>query len=182
MKTSDFLFALNFASEKHKFQKRKGEFNLPYINHPIRVANYLSEAGENSTSLLIAALLHDVLEDTDTSSEEIEKLFGKDILNIVLEVTDDKSLTKEVRKQKQIDEISKKSQEAKLIKIADKIDNVYDIAFFPPDNWSVERKLEYADWAEKVVKNASGVNEKLEAKFFETLDLCKSKIYPKQNL
>lgn len=97
-----FTKALKFASIKHQNQRRKQPGDIPYINHPIDVANILVEAGVKDHEILAAALLHDTIEDTNTTEEELEKEFGSHIKNIVLECTDNKALSKVERKKKQI--------------------------------------------------------------------------------
>ena len=172
-----FLKVLEFSAERHRKQLRKGSETIPYINHPIHVASILAnEGGEDDIVLLSAAFLHDAIEDTVDSLQEKEELitrigelFGDEILSLVLEVTDDKSLEKSVRKQLQIEHAPLLSDRAKKLKIADKISNIHDIARNPPVGWTLERKLEYLDWAEKVVKAISGVNQPLEDLFFKYL-------------
>lgn len=157
------LKALSFAADKHRFQRRKDTEETPHINHPIRVALTLAEiGGETNVDLLVAAVLHDTIEDTQTTSEEIESLFGPAVLGLVLEVTDDKNLTKEERKKLQVTNAPHKSQFAKKLKLADKSCNVYDIIHHPPGNWSTERKLNYLTWAENVMAGLRGVNVLLE--------------------
>lgn len=161
--------ALSFSAEKHKNQRRKGVDGAPYINHPIEVCNHLIQCHVSDLNTLIGAILHDTIEDTDTGPEEIKDLFGDDILKLVEEVTDDKSLPKQVRKRLQIETGGKKSIKAKQIKIADKICNVTDIMNAPPAGWDLQRKIEYFDWAEKVVNELKGVNACLEKLFQEKL-------------
>jgi len=161
--------ALSFSAEKHKNQRRKGVDGAPYINHPIEVCNLLISCNVADLNTLVAAILHDTIEDTDTTPEEIKGLFGNDILELVEEVTDDKSLPKQVRKRLQIETGGKKSIKAKQIKIADKICNVTDIMNSPPAGWSLERKIEYFDWAEKVVNELKCTNDCLEKLFQERL-------------
>jgi guanosine-3',5'-bis(diphosphate) 3'-pyrophosphohydrolase len=169
------LHALAYAAEKHQYQRRKGEKKQPYINHPIRVATLLWDVGHvREMAVLVAALLHDTLEDTDASPEEIADLGGKDVLNIVQEVSDDKSLPKQVRKQLQIEHSAVASHNAKLIKIADKICNVYDLCHEPPAGWSRDRLVEYLDWAELVVSGARGTNLELEQEFDRVLAEARS--------
>lgn len=157
------LKALAFAADKHRFQRRKDTEETPYINHPIRVALALAEiGGETNIELLTAAILHDTIEDTQTTPEEIQLQFGSSVLSIVLEVTDDKNLTKEERKNLQVINAPRKSLLAKKLKLADKICNVYDILHHPPDNWSYERKLNYLMWAENVLNGLKGSSELLE--------------------
>lgn len=171
------LKALDFAAKRHRNQFRKGAEKIPYINHPIQVANLLvNEGGEEDPVLICAAILHDVIEDTVDSvierqklSDEILKIFGNEILSVTLEVTDDKTLEKKVRKQLQITEANHKSVNAKKLKIADKIMNVIDITNNPPSDWPMERLIEYLDWSEKVVAGLRGVNILLEDLFDKRL-------------
>lgn len=164
------LKALRFAAGRHNDQRRKDAKSSPYINHPIEVAETLWRVGEvRDEVLLVAAILHDTIEDTDTTSEEIEKEFGKEVLDLVLEVTDDKSLPKQTRKQLQIEHAPHKSRKAKLLKLADKINNIHDIIKSPPSNWSLERRQEYLLWTEKVVAGLRGVHPKLEGQYDELL-------------
>jgi guanosine-3',5'-bis(diphosphate) 3'-pyrophosphohydrolase len=157
------LKALKFSAGKHRNQRRKDHDLSPYINHPIDVAEMLLRVGNvQDVDILVAAILHDTIEDTDTKPEEIESLFGKSVLSLVNEVTDDTSLPKEVRKNLQVETAPKKSPGAKQIKIADKISNLRDIVYSPPANWSNERKIEYVDWSERVVAGLRGVNPALE--------------------
>jgi GTP diphosphokinase / guanosine-3',5'-bis(diphosphate) 3'-diphosphatase len=161
--TRQLLKALSFAAEKHRFQKRKDTAGTPYINHPINVALLLSEMGnEDDIDLLIAAILHDTIEDTETTPDEISSAFGDIVRNIVLEVTDDKNLPKEERKRLQIVLAEKKTVAAKKLKLADKICNVLDIINHPPGDWSTERKLNYLTWAEQVLEGLTGANPALE--------------------
>ncbi|GIX40858.1 MAG: phosphohydrolase [Leptospiraceae bacterium] len=138
----------------------------PYINHPIDVLNVLvNEAKIDDIEILVAGILHDTIEDTQTTYEELKELFGENIANIVLEVTDDKSLPKHIRKEKQITNAKYKSYKAKIIKIADKICNLRDIMNSPPENWSIERKKEYFFWAKKVIDEIRGTHSILENTF-----------------
>jgi len=166
--SEDFWHALEFATEYHKFQRRKGYNRIPYINHPVKVAALLSRFGERNPVILSAALLHDVLEDTPATAQQLNDLFGEEICGIVLELTDDMSLPKIKRKALQIKHAPGLSEYAKKIKIADKSSNMYDLLSYPI-NWSVKRKRDYFLWAEKVVSSCTGVNERLEAYFFEML-------------
>lgn len=164
------LKAMRFSAEKHNDQRRRDSKASPYINHPIQVAETLhSVGGVRDAALLAAAILHDTIEDTDATPEEIRREFGDEILDLTLEVTDDKSLPKEVRKQLQIETMALKSPRAKALKLADKICNVRDIVHFPPKDWSLKRKREYLAWTEKVVSGARGTNRDLEALYDETL-------------
>jgi guanosine-3',5'-bis(diphosphate) 3'-pyrophosphohydrolase len=160
------LAALKFAAHKHSRQRRKDLEATPYINHPIEVAEVLSGiGGVTELPTLQAAILHDTIEDTETTPQEIEDNFGQEVLLLVLEVTDDKSLPKQERKRLQIEHAPNLSTSAKLIKIGDKICNVTGITATQPVEWPLERKLEYLDWAEKVVLGCRGSNPDLEQHF-----------------
>ncbi len=160
------MTALAFAANKHRNQRRKDAEASPYINHPIALANLLlNEAGVEDQRILVAAILHDTIEDTDTTEQELVKHFGKDVADIVVEVTDDKTLPKAERKRLQIEHAAHISRRAKLVKLADKICNLRDIAASPPADWSVDRKREYFDWAKKVVDCLRGVHPGLEHLF-----------------
>ncbi len=162
--------ALAFVSDKHKNQRRKNFESYPYINHPISVANVLVKDGNvKDLDLLIAAILHDTLEDTKTTFEELTDKFGASVSAIVQEVTDDKTLTKNERKLLQIERARNLSPQSKQLRIADKICNVCDVAMQPPVDWSFERQKDYLDWSEKVVKNCLGVNLALELEYYKTL-------------
>ncbi len=164
------LEALHFSATKHSAQRRKDKDASPYINHPIRVAQLLaSEGGVTDLVTLQAAILHDTVEDTDTTPEEIERHFGPEVRRVVEEVTDDKSLPKAERKQRQVEHAPHLSPQAKQLKIADKTANVQNIATSPPDGWSLERKREYLDWADRVVAGCRGCNSALEAVYDEVM-------------
>jgi len=159
---------MNFAADKHRGQSRKDANNTPYINHPIALANLLTNhAGISDVNVIAAAILHDTVEDTDATVDDIEELFGRTVRDIVIEVTDDKSLPSPERKRLQIEHAGSLSHEAKLVKLADKISNLQDIISSPPVRWSLERKREYFDWAKAVVDQLRGANEKLENLFDE---------------
>jgi len=158
--------AAAFAAHKHRNQRRKDADASPYINHPIALANVLAnEADVLDATVLAAALLHDTIEDTDTTHEEIEAAFGPAIASVVAEVTDDTSLPKAQRKQQQIEHAAHISASARLVKLADKICNLRDIATAPPAGWSLDRKREYFDWARQVVDQMRGTHAALEALF-----------------
>lgn len=174
---SFFLKALNFSARKHRHQRRKDEAASPYINHPIEVANILWTVGDiHDLPTVIAAILHDTLEDTDTTPEELRAAFGEEILGLVLEVSDDKNLPKQERKQNQIAHSPHLSRRAQQIKLADKISNVHDIAFAPPDHWPLQRRIDYLTWAEAVIDGLRGANKELEKYFDETLALARKKL------
>lgn len=161
------LKALHFAAEKHRDQRRKNIEASPYINHPIEVAELLARVGGvNDPVALQAAILHDTIEDTQTTPEELEEAFGFEVARVVLEVTDDKSLSKDERKRLQVVHASRLSERARQIKIADKISNVQSVTQTPPATWSLGRRQEYLNWTEKVVAGCRGSNEELE-KFYD---------------
>ncbi|MCH8882481.1 MAG: HD domain-containing protein [SAR324 cluster bacterium] len=167
--TAHLLAGLRFAAEKHRDDRRKGPIGAPYINHPIAVAEQLADVGlEDDWELLVAAVLHDVIEDTDATSEELEAQFGTRVKDIVLEVSDDKSLQWRERKRVVGETIGQKSQAAQLVKLSDLIANVSDLIHQPP-NWSDEQKKGYLMWAEWVVKGVKGVQPTLERRFAKLL-------------
>jgi len=166
--------AIKFSSFRHRTQRRKDASGSAYIHHPIQVMELIWSVGEiRDRNILIAALLHDTIEDTVRPSsleesnlkQEIVDLFGKEVLAMVLEVTDDKKKDDKVRKQLQIDHAPALSYGAKIIKLADKTANLQDIIDNPPVFWSRARKSEYFEWAVNVVAGIRGVNPKLEERF-----------------
>lgn len=164
------LQAVSFSAHKHKDQRRKDKDASPYINHPIEVAEVLATAGGvTDLAILIAAILHDTVEDTKTTFSELEKTFSQDVRLLVEEMTDDKALPKQERKRLQIAHAPQMSERAKQIKIADKICNVRDVTHTPPPNWSLGRRQEYLKWAAKVVEGCRGSNANLEHHFDEVL-------------
>jgi guanosine-3',5'-bis(diphosphate) 3'-pyrophosphohydrolase len=163
---SSILAALKFAAHKHRRQRRKDSEATPYINHPIAVAELLSRVGAiTDLPTLQAAILHDTIEDTETSPEELEENFGQKVRLIVQELTDNKSLPKQERKRLQVEHAPNLSAHAKLIKLADKICNVSEFSVTQPADWPLERKLEYLDWAETVVAGCRNCNQSLERHF-----------------
>ena len=162
------LKALSFAAHKHKDQRRRDVEASPYINHPITLANILcNEVHVTDNDEICAALLHDTVEDTDTTEAELGQEFGATICGIVMDVTDDKALGKAERKQLQIEHAAHISDQAKLVKLADKISNLRDMASCPPAGWDVERRREYFDWAKAVIDRLRGVHGQLETIFDE---------------
>ncbi len=160
------LRTLAFAARKHRHQRRKDARGLPYINHPIGLANVLlSEGGIFDIQVLCASILHDTLEDTSATRAELTELFGEKISDIVVEVTDDKRLSKRERKRLQIEHAAQLCPEAKLVKLADKICNLRDVLASPPVGWSRSRKREYFEWAKQVVDGLRGSNSALETVF-----------------
>ncbi len=165
---AQLLKAICFSAHKHQRQRRKDEDASPYINHPIEVAELLANVGDvGDLPTLLAAILHDTAEDTGTTFSELEEFFGRDVGELVAEMTDDKRLPKEERKRLQIEHARRLSAKAKLIKIADKICNVRDVIHTPPSHWSAETKREYLQWAKKVVEGCRGSNPNLERRFDE---------------
>ena len=168
---SKVIRALAFAAHKHRDQRRKDPEASPYVNHPIALAAILAdEAGVTDVDTLCAAILHDTVEDTQTSEAEIREAFGNEIANVVAEVTDDKSLPKDVRKQLQIDHAPHLSRKARLVKLADKIANLRDMAASPPADWPLERRRDYFEWGAKVVAGIRGSHPVLEALFDEAYE------------
>jgi (p)ppGpp synthase/HD superfamily hydrolase len=167
---AELLDALLFAARKHRAQRRKDEEASPYINHPIEVAQLLATVGEvTDLATLQAAILHDTLEDTDATADEIDERFGPRVLALVRELSDDKSLPKQVRKELQVKHAATASHGAKLVKLGDKISNVRDMAHSPPRDWPLERQREYLTWCARVVDGCRGANPALEARFDEVL-------------
>jgi len=168
---SDFVLILDaasFAADRHRHQRRKDADASPYINHPLALADVLArEGGVDDATVLAAALLHDTIEDTKTTFEDVRNRFGHRVAEIVLEVTNDASLSKEEQKRQQVIKSASKSNEAKQVKLADKICNLRDILATPPAHWTVERKREYFIHGWQVVEGLRGVNARLEAAFDE---------------
>lgn len=164
--TGNLLGAIHFAAQKHRDQRRKNPGRTPYINHPIDVANILLfEGGIQDPVVLIAAILHDTVEDTQTSLEEIESRFGKEVCKVVAEVTDEKILPYLQRKSRQIDKAPFLSPRAKLVRLADKISNLRDVLADPPHEWTPARQHAYFQWAAKVIAGVRGIHPELEALF-----------------
>ena len=160
------LRAARFAAWKHRDQRRKGKGRLPYINHPLDLAHVLwFEGGVSDATVLAAALLHDTIEDTQTTVQELQGEFGERIAQIVMEVTDERSLDWRVRKKLQVTRARLASVEARQVKLADKICNLRSMVASPPQGWSVERQRAYFDWSKEVVDQLRGVNPELEQRF-----------------
>jgi len=174
--------AANFAAIKHKKQIRKDSDRTPYINHPLGVALILSEEGKvEDLVTLQAALLHDTVEDTATTLEELEREFGVDVKNVVNEVTDNKSLSKDERKKAQVDHTPHISQRAKLVKMADKLYNLRDLVRDAPASWDIERVQGYFVWGKKVLEGTKGTNPLLEKALdvvFNSEIVLQGKSYP----
>lgn len=171
------LESIHFAADKHRDQRRKGVHASPYINHPIEVATVLARAGGiTDIDILRAAVLHDTIEDTDTTGDELEARFGPRVRALVEEVTDDKSLPKAVRKQLQIDHAPHLTRGATAVKLGDKICNVADIGLSAPKGWSTQRQLEYLDWATNVVNAGTERYAALEAAFAEAVEQARAAV------
>lgn len=159
-------WAADFAARRHAAQQRKGAAREPYVNHLAEVAHLLAEtAGESDAALVAAGWLHDTLEDTQTDREELSRLFGSRVTDLVAEVTDDKSLPKPERKRRQVEAAPRKSPGAKAIKIADKTSNLRSLAASPPDDWDRQRIADDIAWAEAVVAGCRGTDPALEDLF-----------------
>jgi len=168
--TAFLLQAIECASRKHSMQRRKNVDASPYINHPIAVAHVLADTGGITDLItLMAAVLHDTIEDTETTPAELEERFGETVRKLVEEMTDDKKLPKAKRKQLQIEHAHQLSRRAKAITIADKIVNVQDVTNAPPATWNLARRTEYLDWTEKVVAGCRGANPALERHYDDVL-------------
>jgi len=170
METQILLRAANFAAHKHRLQKRKDKDQTPYINHPLEVSNFLSQAGVVDIDTLVAGLLHDTIEDTDTKIDEIVEFFGENVANIVMECTDNKSLPKVQRKKLQIEHAEHISIPAKLVKMADKYSNLKDLKTNPPQSWTAAEINGYANWSYAVFLKLRGHNKQLDQKLTELFD------------
>ena len=172
-----YIEAASFAARKHVGQRRKGNDAAPYVNHLLDVTNLLANVGKiDDADILIAAVLHDTLEDTATTKDEITELFGATVCGYVLEVTDDKSLPKAERKLLQIEHAAQISTGAKLIKLGDKISNIRDVVENPAQGWDDQRRLEYIEWGEKVIAGLRGANADLENHFDKLVADARAKI------
>jgi len=169
--SSRMLRALAFAAEKHRDHRRKDANASPYINHLISAARILVEEGQvTDEELIVAAILHDTIEDTETSYAELETRFGRAVADLVHEVTDDTSLRKAERKLIQEQRAPAASSRAKQLMIADKISNILDIMHHPPSGWSLERRQEYIAWSGRVVAGCRDVNRRLDRAYDQTVD------------
>ncbi|MBL8204992.1 MAG: bifunctional (p)ppGpp synthetase/guanosine-3',5'-bis(diphosphate) 3'-pyrophosphohydrolase [Blastocatellia bacterium] len=174
---TNLLQALHFAAIKHSEQRRKDVEASPYINHPIEVAETIARIGQVTDLVVLqSAILHDTIEDTMTTGEEIERLFGLEVRRVVEEVTDDKSLPKAERKRLQIEHAPHLSLRAQLVKLADKISNIRAVTEAPPADWSLDRRLEYLDWTENVVAGLRGCNANLEALYDQLLQQGRARL------
>lgn len=158
--------AASFAATRHRDQRRKDEAASPYINHPLALADLLVNEGDVADiDIIVAALLHDTIEDTNTTADEIEQAFGAVVRGIVEEVTDDMSLPRQMRKRIQVEHAPGLSSRARAVKLADKICNLRDVVDSPPAGWPIDRCRDYFDWAKAVIDGLRGEHERLEALF-----------------
>jgi len=172
---STIFQALEFVAVKHQYLRRGGYDKLPYVNHLIKVANLIQEVGlGQNTSLMLVAILHDVVEDTDVTSEQISGKFGSEVGAVVQELTDDMTLTYEERKMRQIQNAPNLSFLARVIRIADKICNIRDIIEYPVD-WTPEKKLNYVINSSQVLEQIKGTHPQLEELLQEEIRLAKQK-------
>ncbi len=165
---AEVMRALDFAARHHAHQRRKGAAKEPYINHLAEVANLLAEATEGrDPTLVIGGLLHDLIEDQDVTADEIAARFGREVADLVLEVTDDRALSRAERQQRQIETAAGKTRRARMLKLADKTSNLRSMASSPPVDWSPERRADYVEWAKRVADECRGVDPALERAFDE---------------
>src|SRR5450432_1769221 len=173
------LSAAHFAAEKHANQKRKGKAGEPYVNHLLEVAHLIAGAiQETDSDLVVAALLHDVIEDAGVTKEELVGRFGSDVAELVAEVTDDKSLPKAERKRLKVETAPKKSVRAQAIKVADKISNLRSILTSPPADWDFQRKKEYFEWSKRIVDGLTAPSPGLKAEFDKTYKRFEGVVLP----
>ena len=174
-----FARALDFAARKHVHQRRKGELAEPYVNHLSDVARLLAEATKgDDIAVVIAGLLHDTIEDTDTTFTELTKVFGPEVAELVSEVTDDNTLPKAERKRLQVETAPHKSPRARMIKLADKTSNLHSMIASPPKDWSSQRKREYIEWAGRVVEGCKGISPYLEREFERARERASATLRP----
>jgi guanosine-3',5'-bis(diphosphate) 3'-pyrophosphohydrolase len=170
MRLGRLFHALDFAASKHREHRRKDAVRSPYVNHLIEVIDILTNTGEvEDEPTLMAAALHDTLEDTATTAEELEAAFGPEVRAIVEEVSDDERLPKSERKRLQVERAAERSRAAKLVMLGDKISNVRDVTRRPPPAWTLEGTGRYFDWTEQVVARIRGTNAALEALYDDVL-------------
>lgn len=176
--TARILMAAERVCQWHDGQRRKGAAQEPYMIHLLHVAQLVAEATDgNDTNLVIAALCHDAIEDAEVSRDTLSTLFGQDVAELVTELSDDKSLAKDVRKQLQIENAPQKSPRAALLTMADKISNVMSLANSPPQDWSKERLMEYVEWANAVVARLPVLDPVLSAKFAEACEVTRGRLH-----
>lgn len=173
---SRVIDAVCFAAHAHRNQRRKDEDRTPYINHPLALMRILAvEAGVTDEDVLRAAVLHDFIEDccgpgkewtVEEGRELVRERFEDTVLSYVDAVTDDKTIEdKAERKRLQVEHGAHAPHGARLVKLADKIANLRDIASTPPEGWDDVRRREYFDWAKQVVDRVRGTHAALEFLF-----------------
>jgi len=154
------------AADWHTAQRRKGAAQEPYVNHLLDVACLVAEAtGGEDVNLVVAALLHDAIEDQQIAPAVIAEAFGEDVAALVLEVTDDKALPKPQRKRLQVEHAPHASPRAALLKLADKTSNLNALASSPPAEWPEQRRLDYVQWARDVAAGLQVTNAWLRQRF-----------------
>src|SRR6516165_597237 len=160
------LKAADAAARWHVNQRRKGAAQEPYVTHLLEVAMLVAEATAGADpNLIVAALLHDTIEDQGVTREEIAAQFSDDVADLVVEVTDDKKLPKAERKRLQIKHAPKLTPRAKILKLADKISNLRSLATSPPADWPMQRRSDYVIWTTEVVQGLRGTSGLLEQEF-----------------
>lgn len=169
--------AAHFAADKHRDQRRKGVRNTPYINHPLEVAERLNRIGGiEEATVLVAAILHDTIEDTETTRAELARLFGNEIAALVAELTDETGLTWQERKRMEIEHAQHLSHRAKMIKLVDKTCNVADTVTNPPGEWTLSRRRDYLEFARLVADGCRGINAALDAEFDRVMADARAKL------
>ena len=163
------LKALNFAREKHEGQFRKDEFQRPYIVHPVGVYGLLFNAGIENEDVLCAALLHDTIEDTNTTFDELAIEFNIEVAGLVGEVTNNPAISKAKQKLMQLEDAPYMTNGARLVRFADKINNLNDIAEFPPVGWDKAKKDRYVEFCKELIPLLNIDNEYLNKKFKEAI-------------
>jgi guanosine-3',5'-bis(diphosphate) 3'-pyrophosphohydrolase len=177
MLLSQYIDAILFATKKHQGQTRKDRNHSPYITHPIAVVLVIVEIGKiTEPNIIISAILHDTIEDTNTTPKELSQNFGNEVLKIVLEVTDDKSLPKEERKRLQVKHAPDLSYAARIVKWGDKLVNCRDILTNPPEDWPIERRQNYIQWAADVLAQIRDTNPLLEAEFDQMVEEAENEL------
>jgi (p)ppGpp synthase/HD superfamily hydrolase len=173
------LKAADAAARWHVHQRRKGPAEEPYINHLLEVATLVARATEGrDPKLVIAALLHDAIEDSEVPRAMIADAFGEEVAALVVEVSDDKELPWEERKRLQVEQAPYKSAKAKILKLADKTSNLRGVATSPASDWSVQRRIYYIDWARAVVEGLRGTNAWLEQQFDDAARQAEKSLLP----
>lgn len=163
------LSAARFAAERHAEHRRKNVRRDPYVNHLIEVAHLLAQAvGDSDSNLIMAGYLHDAVEDVGVTEQELRELFGGDVAGLVIEVTDDKRLTRAERKQRQIEKAALISARGQWLKQADKISNLRSMVDAPPEGWPRERIDDYFNWSRRVVDSMTQPHPWLSAEFERT--------------